>query len=1092
VRRLGLLVTLLALIVTGWSLPAGTAAPPPDDDGSSRDRVKIHVMGVWAHPDDDTGIIAPCGVWNQLYGIRCGIIMHTRGEGGGNSVGEESGPDLGLRRENEDRASHFRSGTVDIFNVDRVDFFYNTSAPLTEYFWGEEALEQTVRIIRETRPDVMVGFSPSGSGHGNHQVSGRLIWEATRAAADPTAYPGQLTGPDALDTWQVKKITSGGSTQGSGGTNNAPHCTTGFTPGANNPFTVNGVWTGYESPYLWLEGNVQGQEPGTPKLWSQIGREGNRAHPTQARLMEQGLAGPGCTRYAISQAFVPFQPNSSPDAGRDDALFHGATIPDPGGMPLGSMLHASADDFFQVAGQPFEVTVSTRSGEGTLPAGSVSLGLPSGWTSAPSQDIGPITADADSTATFTVTPAAGATAGRYRIAANLSTGDMTGYTDTVMEIVPAVEGRFQRWGNFAEYDEWAAENTWVAGRSGAVQKVGAGESISVPVVVRNWTTSTQDGTVTLSAPAGYALDATSKPYSGLAAGESTTVEFLLTHTDPAAPGGTTANVGITTSYSSPGGSSSETLSLTVVSTTTIAQAAGAPSLDAVESAGEYTGPALDVSRRWEGSNCNPDGTDCGAGSYAKANWHGDDLYLYVEVVDDVQGTPAPPERCWGHWLVDSVEVLLDPRGDSVDTSTTFKSGIMPYTDDPTGSAGNGVNGPCWSRDADNHQGYSSGPLADTVMGGPNAPGMEVVSSALLNAERSHGGGRYALEVKIPLDNLPAAIGPTSTPPTGDAATNDVDPGYLGFNVTPYDSDTQNFVGKTRLAWSPFGSQQSEPYRWGHAYLEGYTPPADRPTTPRDPIIPDTALKGVESPQTVYQSATNGVSISGLAPSDAMTVSSVSLGSTAVTVGLSATEAGTARFFLWSGRHGYIPVFTSSCPGDYDGFTACSPDDGTPPPWSTEGMSGRVLGRETVEVTPGSQQVTLPVDAATFRTLRANGSLLVSFESDSGEVRGWYRPLASSFQPPVRNDPVVNTIDAGDTVPVRLVEQGVQSMAAGSPTLTPVRCGLHAATDAAATVDGQVRGPLFTWRTDPGLAGTCGRLDIRLQDGTTHSAYYRFT
>ena len=146
-RRLGLLVTLLALIVTGWSLPAGTAAPPPDDDGSSRDRVKIHVMGVWAHPDDDTGIIAPCGVWNQLYGIRCGIIMHTRGEGGGNSVGEESGPDLGLRRENEDRASHFRSGTVDIFNVDRVDFFYNTSAPLTEYFWGEEALEPVRKTV---------------------------------------------------------------------------------------------------------------------------------------------------------------------------------------------------------------------------------------------------------------------------------------------------------------------------------------------------------------------------------------------------------------------------------------------------------------------------------------------------------------------------------------------------------------------------------------------------------------------------------------------------------------------------------------------------------------------------------------------------------------------------------------------------------------------------------------------------------------------------------------------------------------------------------------------------------------------------------
>jgi hypothetical protein len=34
--------------------------------------------------------------------------------------------------------------------------------------------------------------------------------------------------------------------------------------------------------------------------------------------------------------------------------------------------------------------------------------------------------------------------------------------------------------------------------------------------------------------------------------------------------------------------------------------------------------------------------------------------------------------------------------------------------------------------------------------------------------------------------------------------------------------------KTRTAWSAFGSQQSEPYRWGHAYLDGYPAPAGRP------------------------------------------------------------------------------------------------------------------------------------------------------------------------------------------------------------------------------------------------------------------------
>src|SRR4051812_10862025 len=115
-------------------------------------------MGEWAHPDDDTSIIGPCGVWHARYGVRCGIIQVTRGEGGGNAVGSEIGPALGLRRENEDRVAHYRSGTFDLFYLDKVDFFYNQSAPLTQYFWNhDDALRRIVRIIRTTQPDVYIG-----------------------------------------------------------------------------------------------------------------------------------------------------------------------------------------------------------------------------------------------------------------------------------------------------------------------------------------------------------------------------------------------------------------------------------------------------------------------------------------------------------------------------------------------------------------------------------------------------------------------------------------------------------------------------------------------------------------------------------------------------------------------------------------------------------------------------------------------------------------------------------------------------------------------------------------------------------------------
>src|SRR3954447_14525107 len=226
VRRIGFLVALVVALA---------AAAPARAAYTASSAVKINVMGEWAHPDDDTSIIGPCGVWHQRYGVRCGIIMVTRGEGGGTAVGQEGGQALGLRRENEDRVAHFRSGTVDIFNVDRVDFFYNQSAPLTQYFWDhDETLRRVVRIIRMTQPDVYIGFTPTlAAGHGNHQQAGRFIWEGIKAAADPTMFPEQLTGPHALSTWQVKKVFSGGATAPApapGTVFGSPDCTTGFVP----------------------------------------------------------------------------------------------------------------------------------------------------------------------------------------------------------------------------------------------------------------------------------------------------------------------------------------------------------------------------------------------------------------------------------------------------------------------------------------------------------------------------------------------------------------------------------------------------------------------------------------------------------------------------------------------------------------------------------------------------------------------------------------------------------------------------------------------------------------------------------------------
>src|ERR1041385_8947587 len=188
------LIALLAALLLAVPLQA-SAVSPPEPYVADRN-TKINVMGEWAHPDDDTSIIGPCGVWHQRYGVRCGIIMIIRGEGGGNAAGTQIGPALGLRRENEDRAAHYRSGTVDIFNIDRVDFFFNQSAPLTQFFWGhDDTLRRVTRIIRMTKPDIYIGFTPTlNAGHGNHQQAGRFIWEGMLAAAEPSMLPDHLSG----------------------------------------------------------------------------------------------------------------------------------------------------------------------------------------------------------------------------------------------------------------------------------------------------------------------------------------------------------------------------------------------------------------------------------------------------------------------------------------------------------------------------------------------------------------------------------------------------------------------------------------------------------------------------------------------------------------------------------------------------------------------------------------------------------------------------------------------------------------------------------------------------------------------------------
>ncbi len=1004
---------------------AGTAHAAPNPPSYSAGKgIKINVMGEWAHPDDDTSIIGPCGVWHQRYDVRCGIIMVTRGEGGGNSAGPEIGPPLGLRRENEDRVAHYRSGTVDIFNLDKIDFFYNQSAPLTGDIWDrQDTLRRVVRIIRMTQPDVYLGFSPTQAvGHGNHQYAGRLIWEGFKAAADPAIFPDQLiANGGSLSTWQVKKIFSGGSTAGSGGTTAQPDCTTGFTPTAGtNLDTVIGVWTGYDSPYKWPAGNVQGMPAGSPKSWAQVHTEGGRAYPTQSRVMNQTVVEPGCQRFGQTASVVPFQPNLNADgslnplAGKDDAILYGAVKRDPGGLPLNATERITFSKFYNTPGTSFTATVSL--GGAAIPAGTVNLQLPTGWTADNvSKSITAATAATNSSVSFTITPAAGAvTNTNYRIAARYVNGTTTGYTDGVVRVVAPVEGRFHRFGNWAEYETWLESEAPLArrlGRSNAVQSMSVSSTKTITVDVHNWSTSTQSGTVSVAPPANVTVvDSASKNYGPLAPGADTSVTFDIANsfTNSTLPTGQTVTIPITTTFDTPGGTSSENLTMSILPKTGIPVSGAAPTVDGTMDP-EYAGsPVLDIGRLWQGTSCVT--KICGGD--ARVLKSGDDLYFFMNIIDNYQSYAVTPVECVGHWQADSVEILIDPRGNASevlrDTANTFKLGIFPFTDDPSNSNGNGANGPCWSRDADNHQGYSTGPLQNSVHNAPNAPGVQVATSAQWVGDNqtttSHAyppnpgnpGNQtgYTLEVKIPIDDLPADLNETD----------------FGLNITPYDNDDTSAAGtttlrhidnSTRTGWSAFGSVQSDPYRWGRASINGSGFVGNNAVDTLDLSSPN--LDGTESPQTIAQSAHDGVPISGREPAPAsnrLTIDSIKLGASALTMDVTSTGAGTMRAYLWSGVEGQIPVFTTSCsladdPAPDYGLTACALTDGGIPPWAPD-MSGRVVRSDNnIPIAAGTTTVSMSVTPAERARLRADGSAILSYVTNNDEVQAFDLPLAAA-------------------------------------------------------------------------------------------------
>ena len=194
--------------------PAASRAQFPPDP-----RMKADILLIVAHPDDETAIGSYLAKAVFDDGKRVAIIYCNRGTGGGNSAGTEQAGALGDIREIEARRA------VASFGITNVWFLNGRDTPGQDLFQSLQAwrhgavLEDVVRLVRLTRPEVIVTWLPgfvAGENHGDHQASAVIAVEAFDCAGDPTVFPAQVTPPrergdianatEGLRAWQPKKI----------------------------------------------------------------------------------------------------------------------------------------------------------------------------------------------------------------------------------------------------------------------------------------------------------------------------------------------------------------------------------------------------------------------------------------------------------------------------------------------------------------------------------------------------------------------------------------------------------------------------------------------------------------------------------------------------------------------------------------------------------------------------------------------------------------------------------------------------------------------------------------------------------------------
>ncbi len=183
-RRLALAL-LLAVPTLARGQERGAAALGTLVDGLG---TSARVLVIGAHPDDEPSALLALLARGRR--VRTAYLSLTRGEGGANLSGSETGEALGMIRTAESLDARRVDGAEQYFTR-AYDFGASKTGTEALTRWsdprgGRAALADLLTILRSFRPHVVVTVYEGvpADGHGQHQATGRLVREAFAAAGD--------------------------------------------------------------------------------------------------------------------------------------------------------------------------------------------------------------------------------------------------------------------------------------------------------------------------------------------------------------------------------------------------------------------------------------------------------------------------------------------------------------------------------------------------------------------------------------------------------------------------------------------------------------------------------------------------------------------------------------------------------------------------------------------------------------------------------------------------------------------------------------------------------------------------------------------